>query len=144
MVRAALGRVCLLESMGRVVTYLLAVAALLVQLRLGALPEYQGWISLGNGKAACCCGGGLNRKAMRPCCQKSGCEQCVRVPAPERQAAVVAKPKVTERTAAVVTAAALPMMSWSMEPGRDAWSVPVRVDCSPPGIGRLMTTHLLL
>src|SRR5436190_6233606 len=105
--------------MVRSMAYFLALAALLVQLGMAALPTGQVCLNLGEGKSSCtCCGKQAN--AVKACCKTDGCERCVRVPLPERQAAPMAKTRTVKLAGAAVMVAAVPVMNWRMAPVSDA------------------------
>src|SRR5262245_33834622 len=129
--------------MVRTVAYFLALAALLVQLGMAAVPTGQVCLNFGEGKPSCtCCGKKAN--ALKACCRTDGCERCVRVPVPERQAAPMAKARTVKLTGATVALAAVPVMNWRMTPVSDAARAVVRVDESSPQLALIRTTRLVL
>ena len=105
--------------MVRSLAYFLALAALLVQLGMAAVPTGQVCLNFGEGKPSCtCCG--KKSHVMKSCCRTEGCERCVRVPVPERQAAPMAKARTVKVAGVAVTVAAVPAMNWRMVPVGDA------------------------
>jgi hypothetical protein len=129
--------------MVRSLAYFLALAALLVQLGMAALPTGQVCLNFGDGKPACtCCG--KKAHAVKTCCRTDGCERCVRVPVPERQAAPMAKARTVKLAGAAATVAAHPVMHWRMAPVGDAARPVVRADESPPQLASIRTTRLVL
>src|SRR5437899_5405863 len=131
--------------MSRVLSVILVAAALLVQLRTGALPSDQMCLNFGNARPACsCCGKKVHIQATKACCRTEGCERCVRVPAPERQVALQAKARTVKMAQGAVAVAATPAFSWRLGTPSDERCASVRVDESPPDLVRLRTTRLLL
>jgi hypothetical protein len=129
--------------MCRTLAYFLALAALLVQLGMAAVPTGQVCLNLGEGKPSCtCCG--KKAQVVKACCRTEGCERCVRVPVPERQVAPMAKARTVKLAGAAVTVAAVPVMQWRMAPVSDAGRALVRADESPPHLLSIRTTRLLL
>src|SRR5262249_53871277 len=127
----------------RTMAFFLALAALLVQLGMAALPTGQVCLNFGEGKPSCtCCG--KKAHVLKACCRTDGCERCVRVPLPERQAAPMAKARTVKVAGAAVTAAAVPVMNWRMAPLSDAARPVVRADESPPQLASVRTTRLVL
>jgi hypothetical protein len=129
--------------MVRVLAYFLALAALLVQLGVAALPTDQICVNFRDSRPACSCCGKRHGQAVKACCQSNGCERCLKVPVPERQVAAQAKVRPT-RAQAVVTAAVMPAIVWRGVPVREGPALVARADESPPQIAALRTTKLIL
>ena len=126
----------------RAFTFLLVMAALLIQLGVGALPASEICVSLGAQPPKCsCCQKSHSAKA---CCSTDGCERCVRVPAPERQVAPQAKLRTARVTSVVGSTVAMPAMVWQSEPLSMAVRPAARTSESPPELARLRTTRLVL
>ena len=129
--------------MVRAVSYFLALAALLVQLGMAALPTGEVCLNFGDGKPSCtCCG--KKSHAVKACCRTDGCERCLRVPLPERQAAPMAKARTVKLAGAAVTVAAVPVMNWRMAPASELARPIARADESPPQLASIRTTRLIL
>lgn len=129
--------------MVRMVTYFLALTALLVQLGMGSLPTGQVCLNFGEGKPSCtCCG--TKAHPLKACCRPDGCERCVRVPMPERQAAPMAKARTVKLAGVVVMVAAAPSMAWRMAPTTGTGQLTARVNESPPQLLSIRTTRLVL
>ena len=131
--------------MTRVFGHILVLAALLVQLRTGALPSDQMCLNFGDARPTCtCCGKKAHSVATKSCCRTEGCERCVRVPAPERQAAPAAKARTVKTSDMTVSLAAAPVAAWKLQPTTLVQTVHCLADESPPNLVAVTSTRLLL
>ncbi len=134
------------NPMPRVLSIILAFAAMIIQIGVGVLPTGEGRVCVPVSASERCCDEEQEclTQEQAPCPCRHGCERCICIPTPDGNARPVARPAPTFGDQVAVSAM-LPSVSTPVVTGLPiAVGVGPRVTESPPHLSLIRVTRLVI